>query len=101
VVLPTALPGILTGAILSLSRALGEAAPLIVVGAVTFMAYVPDGVDSEFTALPILIFNWISRPQAEFHQNAAAAIMTLVFLLLIMNGAAIYLRNRLQRAPRG
>jgi phosphate transport system permease protein len=80
---------------------MGEAAPLIIVGAVAYMAYAPDGLDSEFSALPIQIFNWISRPQKEFHENAAAAIMTLMFLLLLMNGIAIFLRNRYQRAPRG
>lgn len=101
VVLPTALPGIMTGCILSLSRALGEAAPLVIVGAVSFMAFVPDGLNSEFSALPIQIFNWISRPQKAFHENAAAAIITLMALLLVMNGVSIYLRNRFQRSPRG
>jgi phosphate transport system permease protein len=101
VVLPTAMPGIMTGCILSLSRALGEAAPLVIVGAVSFMAFVPDGLDSEFSALPIQIFNWISRPQKAFHENAAAAIITLMLLLLVMNGVSIYLRNRFQRSPRG
>lgn len=101
VVLPTAFAGILTGTILSLSRALGEAAPLIVIGAVAFMAFVPDGLGSEFSALPIQIFNWISRPQKEFNENAAAAIITLMVLLFLMNGTAIYLRNRLQRSKRG
>jgi phosphate transport system permease protein len=96
VVLPMALPGILTGAILSISRALGEAAPLIVVGAATYMAYAPDGLDSEFTALPIQIFNWVSRPQSGFLIDAAAGIIVLLFTLLVLNGFAIFLRNRYQ-----
>src|SRR5690242_12537134 len=70
VVLPTALPGILTGAILALSRAIGETAPLIVVGALTYVTFLPDGLDAPFTALPIQIFNWVSRPQPEFLINA-------------------------------
>lgn len=97
-VLPQAFPGILTGTILGLSRAIGEAAPLIVIGAQTFVAFVPDSLHSSFSALPIQIFNWTSRPQAAFHANAAAAIIVLMIVLLIMNASAIYLRNRFQRA---
>jgi phosphate transport system permease protein len=97
VVLPMALPGILTGAILAVSRAIGEAAPLIVIGAATYMAFVPDGLDSDFTALPIQIFNWVSRPQKGFLVNASAGIVVLLFILLVLNGMAIWLRNRYQR----
>lgn len=97
VVLPLALPGILTGAILSVSRAMGETAPLIVVGALTFVTFLPDGPGSPFTALPIQIFNWVSRPQAGFATDAAAAIVVLLATLLLLNLGAILLRNRLQR----
>jgi phosphate transport system permease protein len=97
IVLPMAYPGILTGAILSLSRAIGETAPLVVVGALTYITFVPDGVDAPFTALPIQIFNWVSRPQRGFVVDAAAAIAVLLLSMLILNGGAIYLRNRLQR----
>jgi len=96
-VLPMALPGILTGLILSLSRAIGETAPLITIGAVTFVTFAPDSVWSPFTVLPIQIFNWVSRPQVEFHANAAAGILVLVALLLSMNAAAIWLRDRYQK----
>jgi phosphate transport system permease protein len=96
-VLPLALPGMLTGTILALSRAIGETAPLITIGALTFVAFVPDSLRSPFTVLPIQIFNWVSRPQAGFHERAAAAIIVLLVLLLAMNAAAIYLRNKYQR----
>jgi phosphate transport system permease protein len=95
--LPAAIPGIATGTILALSRAIGEAAPLVLLGALTFITFNPDGLDSDFTALPIQIFNWISRPQEEFKVLAAAAIVVLLFILLAMNATAIYLRNRYQR----
>ncbi|MBM3943189.1 MAG: phosphate ABC transporter permease PstA [SAR202 cluster bacterium] len=98
-VLPQALPGILTGVILAVSRALGETAPLIVMGALTFVPFAPDGPFSRFTVLPIQIFNWISRPQAGFHQAAAAGIIVLLILLLAMNAGAILLRNKFQRRP--
>jgi phosphate transport system permease protein len=97
IVLPMAYPGILTGAILALSRAIGETAPLVVVGALTYLTFVPDGLDAPFTALPIQIFNWVSRPQRGFVINAAAGIVVLLVTMLVLNGAAIYLRNRLQR----
>jgi phosphate transport system permease protein len=97
VVLPMCLPGILTGVILSLARAIGETAPLITIGALTFIAFLPDSLLSDFTALPIQIFNWVSRPQAGFHINAAAGIVVLLALMLIMNGLAIWLRMRLQK----
>lgn len=93
-VLPNALPGILTGTILALSRAIGETAPLIMIGALTFIAFVPDGPRDAFTALPIQIFNWASRPQADFQHLAAAGIIVLLVLLLSMNGLAIWLRNK-------
>lgn len=96
-VLPVALPGILTGMILALSRAIGETAPLITIGALTFVAFAPDGIWSPFTVLPIQIFNWVSRPQLEFRTNAAAGILVLLALLLTMNAAAIWLRDRYQK----
>lgn len=96
-VLPIAFPNILTGCILAFSRALGETAPLITMGALTYVAFLPDGLLSPFTVIPIQTFNWISRPQAEFHANAAAAIIVLLVVLLVLNSAAIFLRNRLQR----
>jgi phosphate transport system permease protein len=97
IVLPMAYPGILTGAILALSRAIGETAPLVVVGALTYITFVPDGIDAPFTALPIQIFNWVSRPQRGFVVDAAAGIIMLLTTMLILNGAAILLRNRLQK----
>ena len=96
-VLPAAVPGIATGSILALSRAIGEAAPLVLLGALTFITFNPEGLDSPFTALPIQIFNWISRPQAEFKVLAAAAIVVLLLILVAMNATAIWLRNRYQR----
>jgi phosphate transport system permease protein len=96
-VLPVALPGILTGVILALSRAIGETAPLISIGALTFVAFAPDGIWSPFTVLPIQIFNWVSRPQVEFQANAAAGILVLLALLLTMNAAAIWLRDRYRK----
>jgi phosphate transport system permease protein len=96
-VLPAALPGILTGIILALSRAIGETAPLIIVGAVAYVRFVPDSLWSPFTVLPIQIFNWVSRPQAGFAVNAAAGILVLLVMLLLMNGAAILIRDRYQR----
>jgi phosphate transport system permease protein len=96
-VLPMAMPGILTGLILALSRAIGETAPLITIGAVTYVPFVPNSLMSPFTVLPIQIFNWVSRPQVEFLQNAAAAILVLLVLLLTMNAVAIWLRDRYQK----
>ena len=96
-VLPVAVPGILTGLILSLSRAIGETAPLITIGALTYVPFLPESIWSPFTVLPIQIFNWVSRPQAGFIENAAAAIIVLLVLLLTMNATAIWLRDRLQR----
>ncbi len=96
-VLPNALPGILTGAILSVSRALGETAPLVVIGASTFIVVDPDGPFSKFTTLPIQIYQWTSRPQDEFRNIAAAAIIVLLVLLLTLNASAVILRNRYTR----
>jgi phosphate transport system permease protein len=96
-VLPVAAPGILTGIILALSRAVGETAPLITIGAVTFISFAPDSVWSSFTVLPIQIYNWVSRPQVEFQANAAAGILVLMTLMLSMNAIAIWLRDRFQR----
>jgi phosphate transport system permease protein len=99
-VLPAAFPGILTGNILAASRAIGETAPLITIGALTYLRYVPDDPLDLFTVLPIQIFNWISKPQDEFHDLAAAGIIVLLAVLLAMNGLAIYLRQRLRRRLR-
>jgi phosphate transport system permease protein len=96
-VLPVAMPGILTGLILALSRAIGETAPLITIGAVTFVTFAPQSIWSSFTVLPIQVFNWVSRPQVEFQANAAAAIIVLLVLLLTMNATAIWLRDRYQK----
>jgi phosphate transport system permease protein len=93
-VLPMALPGILTGTILALSRAVGETAPLILVGAVGFIAFTPRGLGDAFTVLPLQIYDWVSRPQQEFQELAAAGILVLLVLLLTMNALAIVLRNR-------
>jgi phosphate transport system permease protein len=101
VVLPMCMPGVLTGVILSLARAIGETAPLITIGALTYVAFLPDGLTSAFTALPIQIFNWVSRPQPGFHVAAAAGIVVLLVLLLAMNAAAIWLRNRMQKRSLG
>lgn len=96
-VLPAAIPGIATGTILALSRAIGEAAPLVLIGGLTFITFNPEGLDSAFTVLPIQIFNWVSRPQEEFKVLAAAAIVVLLVILLAMNALAIFLRNKYQR----
>jgi phosphate transport system permease protein len=108
--LPYGLPGILTGVIIGLARAIGETAPIITIGALTFIAFLPpvpftgeppagllDWVFSPFTVMPIQIFNWTSRPDPAFHQNAAAASFVLVFMTLGMNGLAIWLRYRLRK----
>jgi phosphate transport system permease protein len=97
VVLPMCLPGVLTGIILSLARAIGETAPLITIGALTYLAFLPKGPTDAFTAMPIQIFNWVSRPQEAFKVNAAAGIVVLLALMLLLNGVAIWLRARLSR----
>jgi len=95
--LPASFGGILTGVILAISRAVGETAPLIVIGALAYVPFVPRGPLDEFTVLPIQIFNWVSRPQHEFAINAAAAIIVLLVITFAMNGIAVYLRNRWQK----
>lgn len=99
-VLPMAMPGILTGTILALSRAIGETAPLITIGALTYVAFTPGSLFDPFTVLPIQIYNWISRPQPAFHQLAAGGIVILLAVLLSFNALAILLRARLQRQIR-
>ncbi|GAB4133450.1 MAG: phosphate ABC transporter permease PstA [Rhodothalassiaceae bacterium] len=109
-ILPSARPAILTGAIVGLSRAIGETAPVITIGALTFIAFLPpppfqdtlpyinfDWLESPFSVLPIQMFNWVSRPQADFHVNAAAAGLVLLVMTLLMNSAAIYIRYRLRK----
>jgi phosphate transport system permease protein len=109
-VLPSARPGVITGAIVGLSRAIGETAPIITIGALTFIAFLPpspvqpdfpwlnfDWLNSPFTVMPIQMFNWISRPQAAFHVNAAATGVLLLGMTLLMNGIAIFIRYRLRR----
>ena len=93
-VLPAAMPGILTGVILSISRAMGETAPLLVVGAAAYVTFNPTGLTSKYTALPMQIYEWARRPQQEFQDLAAAAIIVLLVLLLLLNATAIYLRQR-------
>ncbi|HWH28842.1 MAG TPA: phosphate ABC transporter permease PstA [Mycobacteriales bacterium] len=97
-ILPNAIPGTATGSILALSRAIGEAAPvLLVAGGLVFITFNPEGVLSQTTVLPVQIFNYVSRPQEEFRTVAAAAILVLLLILLVMNSAAIFIRNRFQR----
>lgn len=96
-VLPSALPGILTGNILALSRAIGETAPLVVIGASTFITVDPTGIFSKFTTLPVQIYQWTARPQDEFRNIAAAAILVLLVLLLLLNSSAVILRNRFSK----
>ncbi|WP_426983889.1 phosphate ABC transporter permease PstA [Brevibacillus borstelensis] len=97
VVIPAAFPSILTGFILALSRAIGETAPLIVVGAVTFIAFVPSSPLDQFTVLPIQIYSWTSKPQDEFRAIAAAGIIVLLIVLFTLNATAVYLRNKYQK----
>ncbi len=97
VVLPQSIGGILTGSILAVSRAIGETAPLITIGALTFVPFLPRNIFDVFTVLPIQIFNWTSRPQDDFRSLAAAGILVLLAILLTINALAIYLRNRYQK----
>ncbi len=99
-ILPAAFGSILTGIILAMSRAVGETAPLITIGALTYIAFLPQGLLDPFTVLPIQIFNWVSRPQKGFFANAAAGIIVLLCLTLIMNAIAIILRHRYQKKVR-
>ncbi len=95
--LPASFGGILTGIILALSRAVGETAPLIVIGALAYVPFAPSTPMDEFSVLPIQIFNWITRPQHGFVENAAAAIIILLLITFIMNGIAVYFRNKWQK----
>jgi phosphate transport system permease protein len=97
VVLPSAFGGIMTGLILAISRAIGETAPLIVIGALVYVPFVPESPMDEFTVLPIQIFNWVTRPQADFVTNAAAAIIILLTFTFMMNGVAVIIRNRFNK----
>ncbi|TWT94739.1 Phosphate transport system permease protein PstA [Botrimarina colliarenosi] len=96
-VLPAALPGVMTGVILAIARALGEAAPLVAVGAVAFVAFVPQSLGDEFSALPLQIFNWAERPQEEFHGLASAAIVVLLAVLILLNTGAVLVRAKYGR----
>ena len=95
-VLPASIPGILTGGILAMSRAIGEAAPILVVSGVVFIMNTPRNLMSDFSAMPLQVYDWVQRPQEEFHQVAAAGIMVLLVVLLVFNGAAVFVRQRLQ-----
>ncbi len=97
VVLPIAVPGVMTGSILAISRAIGEAAPLLVLGALSYVDFLPEGIRSPFSALPIQIFNWTRRPQPGFAVDAAAGIIVLMATLLVLNATAILTRNRMQK----
>ena len=93
-VIPAAMPGIMTGVILSISRAIGETAPLIIIGALSYVAYLPEGPMDSFTVLPVQIYNWASRPQESFHGIAAAGIIVLLSVLFVMNFIAVYIRQK-------
>lgn len=95
--IPISFPSILTGIILAISRAIGETAPLITIGALTYVTFLPSNLKSPFTILPIQIYNWVSRPQAGFHEDAAAGIIVLLVFTLLLNSIAIILRNRFSR----
>ena len=95
--LPAAIPGIMTGAILAMSRAIGESAPLLVVGSALFLMATPNNLMSDFSVLPLQIFNWAQRPQAGFHDLAASAIIVQLIVLLAFNGVAVFIRQRLQK----
>ncbi|MGE8005491.1 phosphate ABC transporter permease PstA [Lysinibacillus sp. NPDC093216] len=97
VVLPAAIPGILTGSILALSRAIGETAPLVVIGIPVILQFLPNGLLSQFTALPMQIYDWAKRPQEAFQSVAAAGILVLMIVLLLMNSIAIFIRNKFQK----
>ncbi|MBN4059314.1 phosphate ABC transporter permease PstA [Dehalococcoides mccartyi] len=99
VVLPLALPGMMSGIILALSRAIGESAPILIISSLVWVTFVPTSPESKFTVLPLQIFNWISQPQHEFRSIAAAAIIVLLAVLLSMNGIAIWIRSKYQVRP--
>lgn len=99
-VLPSAMPGIMTGVILAVSRAIGETAPLIMIGAFTYVAFLPESVMDQFTVMPIQIYNWISKPQVAFHDLGAAGIIILLTLLFILNIIAVIIRNKFSSAVR-
>jgi phosphate transport system permease protein len=96
-VLPAAAPGIMTGIILSMARAIGEAAPLIIIGAFTFVTFLPNPIAGQYTVLPIQIYDWATRPQADFQGISAAAIIVILALMLILNALALIVRARLSR----
>ncbi|MBT4760296.1 MAG: phosphate ABC transporter permease PstA [Bdellovibrionaceae bacterium] len=96
-VLPAAIPGIMTGVILSMSRAIGESAPLIMVGALSFVAFTPESITDPFTVLPVQIYNWVGRPQEAFHGLAAAGIIVLLAVLFTFNIIAVFIREKFQR----
>lgn len=96
-VLPASLPGIMTGVILAISRAMGESAPLILIGALSYVAFLPSSIMDSFTVLPVQIFNWAGRPQPEFHSIAAGASLVLIVFLFALNFSAVIIRNRFQR----
>lgn len=96
-VVPAAVPGIATGSIIALSRAIGEAAPLLLLGGLVYLRFDPNGLFSQFTTMPIQVFNWAGRPQADFHTLASAASVLLLGMLVVMNGLAIYIRNHYQK----
>lgn len=98
--IPAALPGIMTGVILALSRALGEAAPLVAIGAAGFVMFVPKGIDDKFTALPLQIYNWTENAKVEYHHVAAAGIIVLLAVLICLNAAAVFLRQRFGKRNR-
>jgi len=97
IVLPSAIPGILTGGILALSRAIGETAPLVVIGIPVIIQFLPENLLSQFTAMPMQIFDWAKRPQEEFQYVASAGIIVLMILLLLMNSIAVFIRNKFQK----
>jgi phosphate transport system permease protein len=95
--LPLAMPGILTGSIIGMARALGETAPLLMIGMVAFVVDIPQAFDDSATVLPVQVFLWADRPERAFVEKASAAILVLLAFLLIMNGVAIYLRNKFEK----
>ncbi len=97
VTLPAALPGIMTGSILALSRAIGETAPILIIAGIVYITRSPQNLMDDFTVMPLQVYNWIQRPQTEFHGLAAGAIILLLVILLSFNALAVYIRQRLQK----